>query len=159
MTNDINNVLNSALNALNSNNEGANNYKDIQEDVENNTSPKRKGSKLMYKGMQSLNPNGRPKGALNKATLLYNTLRKHGLNVEAELARLLKSTKVQDKDKLTALVNILKYIHPTMKISENEVSVSNNTFVISWQPPITTAAAATAQILDAVEVVDQTDKD
>ena len=37
-------------------------------------SSKNKGSPLLYKGMKSLNPNGRPKGSMNKFTALSREL-------------------------------------------------------------------------------------
>jgi len=37
-------------------------------------STKHKGSPLLYKGMKSLNPNGRPKGSMNKFTALSREL-------------------------------------------------------------------------------------
>ena len=37
-------------------------------------STKKKGSPLLYKGMKSLNPNGRPKGSMNKFTALSREL-------------------------------------------------------------------------------------
>jgi len=37
-------------------------------------SAKNKGSPLLYKGMKSLNPNGRPKGSVNKFTALSREL-------------------------------------------------------------------------------------
>ena len=37
-------------------------------------SSKHKGSPLLYKGMKSLNPNGRPKGSMNKFTALSREL-------------------------------------------------------------------------------------
>ena len=37
-------------------------------------SSKNKGSPLLYKGMKSLNPNGRPKGSVNKFTALSREL-------------------------------------------------------------------------------------
>jgi len=36
--------------------------------------PKKRGSPLLYKGMKSLNPNGRPKGSVNKFTALSREL-------------------------------------------------------------------------------------
>ena len=95
---------------------------------------KSRGNPNMIKGGASLNPTGRPKGSKNTSTMLLNALKEHDVDYFAELARLMKSGKIQDTTKLNKLVEMLPYITPRLKFSESE-STNNNNFTITFKTP------------------------
>jgi len=81
----------------------------------------------MFKGVR--NENGRPVGSKNKSTILVKNTIASILDDKVELFKE-KLLQLNDKDFVSAYMNLAKYVIPTMKAVEvNDVSEDN---VPSW---------------------------